>query len=95
MPTLDERRLLERDLADLAVERHGDSDVGGAALPTDNTALEHLVQLTDGALASRWFGWWYRWRLRSYQLAGRNAVEALAERAVIELRWRERQRRPR
>ncbi|SCG69497.1 caspase, EACC1-associated type [Micromonospora zamorensis] len=89
---LDERRLLERDLADLAVERHGDSDVGGAALPTDNTALEHLVQLTDGALASRWFGWWYRWRLRSYQLAGRNAVEALAERAVIELRWRERQR---
>ncbi|WP_328368310.1 AAA domain-containing protein [Micromonospora zamorensis] len=89
---LDERRLLERDLADLAVERHGDSDVGGAALPTDNTALEHLVQLTDGALASRWFGWWYRWRLRSYQLVGRNAVEALAERAVIELRWRERQR---
>ncbi|WP_433552278.1 caspase, EACC1-associated type [Micromonospora zamorensis] len=90
---LDERRLLERDLTDLAVERDTDSDVAGPVLPSDNSALEHLVQLTDRALASRWFGWWYRWRLRSYQIAGRNAIEALAERAVIELRWRECQQR--
>ncbi|MEV5764978.1 AAA domain-containing protein [Micromonospora sp. NPDC052213] len=89
---LDERRLLERDLADLAVERGAAPGVGAAPLPADDTALAHLVQLTDRALASRWFGWWYRWRLRSYQVVDRNAVEVLAERAVLELRWRECQR---
>ncbi|MFY1700742.1 caspase, EACC1-associated type [Micromonospora sp. WMMA1923] len=87
--TLDERRLLERDLADLAVERGGEPATGAAALPADDPALARLVRLTDRALASRWFGWWYRWRLRSYQVVDRHAVEVLAERAVLELRWRE------
>ncbi|WBB89760.1 AAA domain-containing protein [Verrucosispora sp. WMMC514] len=86
---LDERRLLERDLAELAVERAVDPGVGAAPLPTDDAALAHLVQLTERALASRWFGWWYRWRLRSYQVTDRDAVKALADRAVIELRWRD------
>ncbi|WP_329007477.1 AAA domain-containing protein [Micromonospora rifamycinica] len=94
--TLDERRLLERDLADLATERAVDPGGGSAApgmdavpLPVDDTALAHLVGLTDRALASRWFGWWYRWRLRSYQVIDRPGVELLAERAVFELRWRD------
>ncbi|WBB46465.1 AAA domain-containing protein [Verrucosispora sp. WMMA2044] len=87
--TLDEWRLLERDLAELAVEREIDPSLDAAPLPTDDAALVHLVQLTDRALASRWFGWWYRWRLRSYQVADRDAAKALAARAVIELRWRE------
>ncbi|RGC69723.1 ATP-dependent RecD-like DNA helicase [Micromonospora sp. MW-13] len=91
--TLDERRLLERDLADLAVERDSDPAAGSATLPEDDRALAQLVHLTDRALASRWFGWWYRWRLRAYRVVDRDAVEALAERAVIELRWRERRQR--
>ncbi|MFI7080526.1 AAA domain-containing protein [Micromonospora sp. NPDC049903] len=90
---LDERRLLERDLAELAAERGIDPAVGAAPLPADDATLAHLVQLTDRALASRWFGWWYRWRLRSYQLADRYAVQALADRAVVELRWRDGRRR--
>ncbi|KIR65324.1 caspase, EACC1-associated type [Micromonospora haikouensis] len=90
---LDERRLLERDLADLATERAAVPDPDAVPLPADDTALAHLVHLTDRALASRWFGWWYRWRLRSYQVVDRDAVAALAERAVLELRWRERLRR--
>ncbi|MEU1601778.1 AAA domain-containing protein [Micromonospora matsumotoense] len=105
--TLDERRLLERDLADLAAERGADPGERGAGadergvgpsvdavpLPADDTALAHLVGLTDRALASRWFGWWYRWRLRSYRVVDRHGVEVLAERAVFELRWRESLRR--
>lgn len=89
---LDQQRLLERDLADLAFERGADAGDGVAPLPADDRALAHLVRLTDRGLASRWFGWWYRWRLRSYQVADRHAVEALAERAVLELRWRESRR---
>ncbi|MGW1057305.1 AAA domain-containing protein [Micromonospora rubida] len=91
--TLDERRLLERDLAELAVERDSDPGAGAATLPDDDKALAQLVHLTDRALASRWLGWWYRWRLRAYRVVDRDAVEALADRAVIELRWRERRQR--
>ncbi len=89
---LDEQRLLERDLADLAAERSPDP-AGKAALPEDDAALVRLVRLTDRALASWWFGWWYRRRLRVYGAADRNAIESLAERAVVELRWRERRQR--
>ncbi|MEO3778174.1 AAA domain-containing protein [Micromonospora sp. B11E3] len=90
---LDERRLLERDLAELAVERDEAREVGVPPLPSDEAALRRLVHLTDRALVSRWLGWWYRWRLRSYQIGDRKAVEALAGRAAIELRWRERRGR--
>ncbi|MFD6608216.1 AAA domain-containing protein [Micromonospora chalcea] len=90
---LDERRLIERDLADLAAERAGTLTLGAVMLPEDDTVLARLVHLTDRALGNRWFGWWYRWRLRSYQVVDRDAVTVLAERAVIELRWRERLRR--
>ncbi|BCL15866.1 caspase, EACC1-associated type [Micromonospora sagamiensis] len=90
---LDQRRLLERDLADLAVERDSEPDASAVDLPEDDAALMQLVHLTDRALSSRWFGWWYRWRLRSYRLVDRDAVEVLAGRAVIELRWRERRQR--
>jgi hypothetical protein len=89
---LDERRLLERDLADLAAERRPDP-AGAAALPDDDAALAQLVHLTDRALASRWFGWWYRRRLRRYSVTDRDAIESLGERAVVELRWRERRQR--
>ena len=85
---LDERRLLERDLADLAAERRRDP-ADALALPDDDTALAQLVHLTDRALASRWFGWWYRRRLRPYGASDRDAIAALAERAILQLRWRE------
>ncbi|WP_433390348.1 caspase, EACC1-associated type [Micromonospora sp. KLBMP9576] len=90
---LDERRLLERDLADLAATRDDQPEAGATPLPADDTALAQLVHLTDRALGSTWFGWWYRWRLRSYGVVDRAAVETLAERAVLELRWRERRQR--
>ncbi|WP_131787829.1 AAA domain-containing protein [Protofrankia symbiont of Coriaria ruscifolia] len=89
---LDERRLLERDLADLAAERRSDP-AGAVALPDDDAALMRLVHLTDRALASRWFGWWYRRQLRPCGVADRDAIESLAEQAVVELRWRERRQR--
>ncbi|MBN1171685.1 MAG: AAA family ATPase [Micromonosporaceae bacterium] len=88
---LDERRLVERDLADLAVERR-QAPADAVRLPEDDLALQRLVSLTDRALGSRWFGWWYRWRLRQYGVATREAIAELAERAVFELRWRERGR---
>ncbi|MFC6018405.1 AAA domain-containing protein [Plantactinospora solaniradicis] len=88
---LDARRLLERDLVDLAAERVPPVP-GGPALPHDDTALAKLVELTDRALGSRWFGWWYRRRLRSYGVADPDAIAALSERAVVELRWRNAQR---
>lgn len=88
---LDARRLLERDLADLAAERLAAAP-GGPALPADDTALIGLVGLTDRALGSRWFGWWYRRRLRPFGVADRDAIAALGGRAVVELRWRNGQR---
>lgn len=81
---LDQRRRLERDLADLALER----DL--ALADTDDSSLAKLVDLTDGALRSRWLGWWYRRRLRSRGVFDREAITALGERAVIEQCWRER-----
>lgn len=84
---LDERRRLERDLADLAFER--DRSLADA----DDAFLAKLVDLTDRALTSRWFGWWYRRRLRSRGVFDRDAITALGEQAVIEQRWRERRQR--
>jgi hypothetical protein len=88
---LDDRRLLERDLADLAVERRA-NPVGATTLPNGDEALTRLVQLTDRALWSRWLGWWYRRRLRPYGVGDRAAIETLAAQAILELRWRERRR---
>ncbi|MGC4766498.1 AAA domain-containing protein [Micromonospora sp. DT46] len=84
---LDERRRLERDLADLAFER--DRSLADA----DDAFLAKLVDRTDRALTSRWFGWWYRRRLRSRGVFGRDAITALGEQAVIEQCWRERRQR--
>lgn len=85
---LDERRLLERDLADLAPERA--SKPSGIALPGTDEDLARLVELTDRALRSRLFGWWYRRSLRRrYGVRDRSDVEELARHAVIEARWRD------
>lgn len=89
---LDLRRLLERDLADLAAERAASAS-DGPALPDDDAALATLVRRTDRALGSRWFGWWYRRRLRKEGIIDREAIAALGERAALRLRWRERRRR--
>ncbi|GAA3341833.1 hypothetical protein GCM10020358_34670 [Amorphoplanes nipponensis] len=82
---LDQHRLLERDLADLALER--DLSLADA----DDASLARLVDLTDRALRSWWFGWWFRWRLRSHGVSDRASIAALGEQAVIEQCWRERQ----
>lgn len=81
---LDRHRLLERDLADLAIERNL------ALADTDDASLTKLVGLTDRALRSRWFGWWYRRRLRSRGVSDRVAITVLGEQAIIEQCWRER-----
>jgi hypothetical protein len=83
---LDQRRRLERDLADLAFERDF------TLADTDDSALDKLVDLTDRALRSRWFGWWYRRRLRSRGVFDSAAIAALGEQAVIEQLWRERRK---
>ncbi|MCO8274893.1 AAA domain-containing protein [Actinoplanes sp. TRM 88003] len=83
---LDHRRRLERDLADLAAVR----DL--ALADTDDSRLAQLVDHTDRALTSRWFGWWYRRRLRSSGVFDREAITTLGERAVVEQCWRERLR---
>ncbi|BCJ64346.1 AAA domain-containing protein [Polymorphospora rubra] len=92
---LDEHRTIERDLADLAdlAAERGSDQVDEVALPDDEAALARLVRMTDLALTSRWFGWWYRRRLRRFGAADREAVASLAERAVLKLRWRERRQR--
>ncbi|MGK5678449.1 caspase, EACC1-associated type [Actinoplanes sp. URMC 104] len=86
---LQQRRRIERDLADLAVERDPDA----FDLPTDDIALKKLVVRTDRALHSRWLGWWYRHRLRALGVVDSEAIATLGERAEIESRWRERQLR--
>jgi hypothetical protein len=89
---LDERRLIERDLAELATEQPpGDHDE--LTLPTDETNLVHLVHLADRAARGGIFSWWWRWRLRAFRLADRAAIEAFADRVTVELRWRTGQRR--
>ncbi|MEH1014211.1 AAA domain-containing protein [Micromonospora sp. CPCC 206060] len=88
---LDARRVLERDLAELAIERLG---TGGAEatdqpdLPDDDDALGRLVRLTERALRHRILGWWARRRLRAYGLRDRQAIGDFAYRVTIELRWR-------
>ncbi|HWS38625.1 MAG TPA: AAA domain-containing protein [Actinoplanes sp.] len=86
---LDQRRLLERDLADLAPERA--EKPAGLALPDTDADLARLVDRTDRALGSRLFGWWHRWALkRRYQVRDRAAIEELARHACVEARWRDR-----
>ncbi|ROO58389.1 AAA domain-containing protein [Micromonospora sp. Llam0] len=101
--SLDDQRLLERDLADLAAERRpgprhehrtghehrADRDAAAVGLPDDDDALAQLYRLTDRALTSRWLGWWYRWRLRRHGAGDPGTIRALGERTVIELRWRD------
>ncbi len=84
---LDQHRRLERDLLDLALERDA------TLTDTNDRVLAKLVDLTDRARRSRWFGWWYRRRLRSHGAFDREAITALGERAVIEQCWRERQKK--
>lgn len=89
---LDERRLLERDLAELATEQPaGDRDE--FTFPADETKLVTLVDWADRAARGGVFGWWWRWRLRAFHLADRAAIEAFAHRVTVELRWRTSRRR--
>ncbi|GAB7038021.1 MULTISPECIES: AAA domain-containing protein [Catenuloplanes] len=83
---LDRHRLLERDLADLALERDG------ALADLDDAALATLGDLVDRALGSRWFGWWYRRRLRSRGVLDRDAIAVLGEQTAVERSWRARRR---
>ena len=87
--SLDHRRLLERDLADLAPERA--AKPASLALPDADADLARLVDRTDQALHSRLFGWWHRWSLRRrYGVQDRGAIEELAMHACVEARWRDR-----
>ena len=89
---LDDRRLIERDLAELATEQPtGDRDE--LTLPADEAKLVTLVHLADRAARGGFFGWWWRWRLRAFRLVDRAAIEAFAYRVTVELRWRTGQRR--
>jgi hypothetical protein len=74
---LDDRRLIERDLAELATEQSaGNRDE--LTLPADEAKLVTLVGLADRATRGGFFGWWWRWRLRAFRLADRAAIEAFA-----------------
>ncbi|MGH8887320.1 MAG: caspase, EACC1-associated type [Egibacteraceae bacterium] len=89
---LDDRRLIERDLAELATEQPpGERDE--LTLPADEAKLVTLVHIADRAVSGGIFGWWWRWRLRAFRLADRAAIEAFAYRVTVELRWRTGQRR--
>jgi hypothetical protein len=86
---LDQRRLLERDLGDLAPERLAKPTE--LTLPAADEDLARLVELTDGASNNRLLGWWYRWLLRRrYGVRDRTAIEELARHACVEARWRDR-----
>ena len=86
---LDQRRLFERDLADLAPERSAKPP--HLVLPDADEDLARLVGLTDRALNSRLFGWWFRWSLRRrYGVRDRGAIADLAQHACVEARWRDR-----
>ncbi|MGB6164367.1 MAG: caspase family protein [Pseudonocardiaceae bacterium] len=89
---LDDRRLFERDLAELATEQPAD-DRDELALPAEEAKLVALVDLADRAVRGGILGWWWRWRLRAFHLADRAAVEEFAHRVTVELRWRSGQRR--
>jgi hypothetical protein len=84
---LDDRRLIERDLAELATEQPSD-ERDELKLPADEAKLMSLVHLADRAVRGGIFGWWWRWRLRAFRLADRAAIEAFAYRVTVELRWR-------
>ncbi|MBV9160914.1 MAG: AAA family ATPase [Pseudonocardiales bacterium] len=84
---LDDRRLIERDLAELAAEQSvGDCDE--LELPADEATLVSLLDLADRAVRGGILGWWWRWRLRAFRLADRAAIEAFAHRVTVALRWR-------
>ena len=89
---LDDRRLIERDLAELATEQVA-GDCNELTLPADEGKLVTLVDLADRAVRGGLLGWWWRWRLRAFRLADRAAIEAFAHRATVELRWRTGRRR--
>ncbi|MBT0769986.1 AAA family ATPase [Kineosporia sp. J2-2] len=83
---LDTWRLLERDLAALAVER---DRVSGLSLPDGDAELKKLVVRTGRALDSRWTGWWHRWQLRRQGVGDREAIAELRDGAFTELCWRD------
>lgn len=83
---LDDRRLLERDLAELAAER---VDLGAPAvpLPVEESTLRHLVQWADRGRRHRLLGWWSRRRLRAFGVDG-EGLDEFAHRVTVELRCR-------
>jgi hypothetical protein len=89
---LDDRRLIERDLAELAAEQPA-RDRDELTMPTDEATLGDLVGWADRAARGGIFGWWWRWRLRTFRLADRVAIEEFAHRVTVELRWRTGRRR--
>ncbi|MGH3946059.1 MAG: DEAD/DEAH box helicase [Pseudonocardiaceae bacterium] len=89
---LDDRRLIERDLAELATEQPA-GDREELELPADEAKLVSLVDLADRAARGGIFGWWWRWRLRAFRLVDRAAIEAFAHRVTVALGWRAGQRR--
>ncbi|WP_067499063.1 AAA domain-containing protein [Actinoplanes sp. TFC3] len=86
--TLDDVRLVERDLADLALERT--AKPGSLELPANDEELHRLLALTERALHSKLIGWWYRWLLRRRHGVNRTAITELAWHAQIEAQWRAR-----
>lgn len=86
---IDAHRVIERDLADLAVER---AEYGGPELPGTEPELQKLVARTGKALSGGPLAWWHRWRLRALKLPDREAIVELRDGAIVALRWQERLR---
>jgi hypothetical protein len=83
---LDARRELERDLAELAAERL-DLPAPAAALPADEPTLRELVRHAERGARHRLLGWWSRRKLRAFGATDEEQLDALAQRATVELRW--------
>jgi AAA domain/Caspase domain len=83
---LDNRRLLERDLAELATAR-GTAAALAVPLPTDGPALQRVIRYAERGARHRVLGWWSRRRLKAYGTADRDRLAELAHCATIELRW--------
>lgn len=85
---LDELRILERDLADLAAERA--TQPTEPPLPSADDELATLMDLAVRAGRRSVLGWWARWRLRRrYRVTEPDAIADLAFRCDVEIRWRD------
>ncbi|MER7249871.1 AAA domain-containing protein [Kribbella sp. NPDC000426] len=85
---LDLQRQLERDLADLVVERAGHQPV-----EQSDEELVLGVRLAERAAAGGLFAWWWRWRLRSRGWSAQGPLAEFALRLTVELKWRSARRR--